>query len=177
MILVIVAGCAAAGLLAAVCVPTLRRRRGAIRPVDRIARDTWRMPPVATLERPAMSTSRRIGLGMPRLYRVAAIVLVIIKVVEGGVEPLSLAGVRRQTAITIAIDVSLSMQPAEWRRPALVRRSRPRRRSSPCCRTRTTSAWCPSPGPPTCATGSAAVGALFATYSFTTLLRRPSNQP
>jgi Mn2+/Fe2+ NRAMP family transporter len=76
----VMVGCVVAGLLAAVY--ALTRRRSATQPVDRRSRDTWRMPPLATLGRPTLSTGRRIGLGALRLYLVVAMVLVIIKVVQ-----------------------------------------------------------------------------------------------
>jgi NRAMP (natural resistance-associated macrophage protein)-like metal ion transporter len=45
-------------------------------------RDTWRMPPLSLLQRPVMSTGRKIGMGALRLYLGAAMVLVIVKIVQ-----------------------------------------------------------------------------------------------
>jgi Mn2+/Fe2+ NRAMP family transporter len=57
--------------------------------VERIAvrdrdRDTWRMPPLATLDRPTMSLGRRVGLLVLRGYLLLATVLVVVKVVQAG---------------------------------------------------------------------------------------------
>ena len=61
-----------------------RLRAGAIKaaPVDRAGRDGWRMPPLALLHRPAMSTGRRIGMGALRLYLAVAMILVIVRIVQ-----------------------------------------------------------------------------------------------
>jgi NRAMP (natural resistance-associated macrophage protein)-like metal ion transporter len=45
-------------------------------------RDSWRMPPLALLERPVMSPGRRIGMSALRLYLAAAMILVIVKIVR-----------------------------------------------------------------------------------------------
>jgi hypothetical protein len=42
------------------------------------------MPPLATLQRPAMSTGRRVGLLVLRGYLVLAAVLVVVKVLQAG---------------------------------------------------------------------------------------------
>ncbi|HEY6279096.1 MAG TPA: hypothetical protein VIX86_22510, partial [Streptosporangiaceae bacterium] len=49
---------------------------------DRAAREGWRMPPLALLQRPVMSTGRKIGMAALRLYLAAAMVLVIVKIVR-----------------------------------------------------------------------------------------------
>ncbi len=54
----------------------------AARTADRAARDSWRMPPLALLKRPVMSTGRKIGMSAMRLYLAVAMVLVILKIVE-----------------------------------------------------------------------------------------------
>jgi hypothetical protein len=82
----IAAGCGAAGVAAA-CYAAVTRRRAAIRqaarePVDRAGRANWRMPPLAELTRARMSPGRRIGMGALRLYLLAAMILVIIKIVQ-----------------------------------------------------------------------------------------------
>ncbi|NKQ58552.1 divalent metal cation transporter [Amycolatopsis sp. K13G38] len=80
-ILVIAAICAAAGVPAA-GYALLRRRGRAPAPVDRAGREGWRMPPLATLTRPVMSTGRKIGMGALRTYLAVAMILVIVKVVQ-----------------------------------------------------------------------------------------------
>jgi Mn2+/Fe2+ NRAMP family transporter len=77
----IMALCGVAGLLAAGYVMA-RGRKAAVEPIDRTGKDTWRMPPLATLTRTTMSTSHRIGMGVLRSYLLAATVLVIVKLVE-----------------------------------------------------------------------------------------------
>ena len=42
----------------------------------------WRMPPLALLHRPVMSSSRKIGMSALRLYLAVAMILVIIKIVQ-----------------------------------------------------------------------------------------------
>jgi hypothetical protein len=63
-----------------------RRRRDRITVDDALAetpnRDTWRMPPLALLERPRMSLQRKIGLLTLRGYLVLAFTLVVVKIVE-----------------------------------------------------------------------------------------------
>jgi NRAMP (natural resistance-associated macrophage protein)-like metal ion transporter len=83
-ILGIVAGCGAAGLAAAGYAAIRRLRSGtpAAAPADRAGRDTWRMPPLALLQRPAMSAGRKIGMSALRLYLAVAMVLVIIKIIQ-----------------------------------------------------------------------------------------------
>ncbi|HEY2442247.1 MAG TPA: NRAMP family divalent metal transporter [Streptosporangiaceae bacterium] len=51
-------------------------------PVDRTGRDGWRMPPLALLARPAMSSTRMIGMSALRLYLAAAMILVIVRIAE-----------------------------------------------------------------------------------------------
>ncbi len=63
-----------------------RRRNDRVTLDDALAetgnRDTWRMPPLALLQRPTMSFQRKIGLGTLRAYLVVALILVVVKVVE-----------------------------------------------------------------------------------------------
>ncbi|KWK83265.1 NRAMP family divalent metal transporter [Burkholderia ubonensis] len=71
---------AIAGYLATVLI---RRNKRVIEPgVDRSLRDTWRMPPLGTLEPQAMTLSTRIWMGVLRGYLVIAVGLVIVKVVQ-----------------------------------------------------------------------------------------------
>ncbi|MEU3709805.1 NRAMP family divalent metal transporter [Streptomyces catenulae] len=76
------AGCAAAGLAGAGYAAVRRRSGPARAPVDRTGRERWRMPPLASLERPALSTARRLGMGALRGYLLVAMVLSVIKIVE-----------------------------------------------------------------------------------------------
>jgi Mn2+/Fe2+ NRAMP family transporter len=63
-----------------------RRKRDQVTVDDVLAetmsRDTWRMPPLARLERPTMSLRCKIGLTALRGYLVVALCLVIVKIVE-----------------------------------------------------------------------------------------------
>ncbi|MGZ2746965.1 NRAMP family divalent metal transporter [Burkholderia stagnalis] len=71
---------AIAGYLATVL---LRRNGKVIDPgVDRALRDTWRMPPLDTLEPQKMTLATRIWMGVMRGYLVIAVGLVIVKVVQ-----------------------------------------------------------------------------------------------
>ena len=83
-ILAIMAGCGAVAVLAAGYALTRRLRAGtpAAAPVDRDGRDSWRMPPLALLRRPVMSTGRKIGMSALRLYLAVAMILVIVKIVQ-----------------------------------------------------------------------------------------------
>jgi len=83
-ILDIVAACGAASVLAAGYAAARRLRAGtlAAAPADRTGRDSWRMPPLALLHRPAMSAGRKIGMSALRLYLGAAMILVIVKIVQ-----------------------------------------------------------------------------------------------
>ena len=76
----IMVGCAVVGVVAA-GYALVRRRRG-VAAVDRTDRVNWRMPPLATLSRPVMSTTRRVGMSALRGYLLVAMVLVIVKIVE-----------------------------------------------------------------------------------------------
>ncbi|MFE5738581.1 NRAMP family divalent metal transporter [Streptomyces celluloflavus] len=78
----IMAGCAAAGILAAGYAGTRRRTAARWDPIERTGRDTWRMPPLETLTRPVMSTTRRIGMGTLRTYLLIAMILVVVKIVQ-----------------------------------------------------------------------------------------------
>ncbi|MFA8329980.1 Nramp family divalent metal transporter [Burkholderia ubonensis] len=71
---------AIAGYLATVLI---RRNKRVIEPgVDRSLRDTWRMPPLDTLEPQVMTLSTRIWMGVLRGYLVIAVGLVIVKIVQ-----------------------------------------------------------------------------------------------
>jgi hypothetical protein len=83
-ILLILAGCGAAAVLAVgyLVARRVRARVPAAAPVDRTGRDSWRMPPLALLKRPAMSAGRRVGMSALRLYLLVAMVLVIVRIAE-----------------------------------------------------------------------------------------------
>jgi hypothetical protein len=74
--------CVAASLLAGAW--TLARARRAVGgvPVDRTGRDSWRMPPLAMLAKPVLSTGRKVGLTALRAYLAIAMILVIVKIVQ-----------------------------------------------------------------------------------------------
>ena len=83
-ILAILGGGSAGGLLTAAVVWVHRRRHPAapVPPIDRTGRSTWRMPPLALLTRPHLSTGRRWGLTILRSYLLVAMILVIVRVVQ-----------------------------------------------------------------------------------------------
>jgi NRAMP (natural resistance-associated macrophage protein)-like metal ion transporter len=83
-ILDIMIACGAAGVLGAGYVVSrrLRAAEATVGPVDRSGRENWRMPPLHLLERPAMPTSRKLGIGALRIYLAGATILVIVKIVE-----------------------------------------------------------------------------------------------
>ena len=58
------------------------RRAPAGAPVDRADRLAWRMPPLALLTRPTLSTGRRLGLTVLRGYLVVAAAMVVVRIVE-----------------------------------------------------------------------------------------------
>jgi len=80
----IMMACGAAALVAAGYAVTRRVGSGAAaaEPVDRSDRANWRMPQLALLQRPVMSPGRKIGMGALRLYLAAAMILVIVKIVQ-----------------------------------------------------------------------------------------------
>ncbi|MBV9579723.1 MAG: Nramp family divalent metal transporter [Chloroflexi bacterium] len=51
-------------------------------PSPAMDRDTWRMPPLATLHRPVWSTTRKVGMLVLRGYLLIAALLLIVKVVQ-----------------------------------------------------------------------------------------------
>jgi Mn2+/Fe2+ NRAMP family transporter len=76
-------GCVAAGRL----LPGRRARAehaGGMLPAagEPADRDSWRMPPLALLTRPAMSAGRKISMSALRLYLLVAMVLVIVKIAQ-----------------------------------------------------------------------------------------------
>src|SRR5487761_957451 len=83
-IVTIIIACAAASALAGVVALARRLRAGSAArlPFARAARAGWRMPPLALLDRPAMSTGRKIGMSALRLYLAVAVILVVVRIVE-----------------------------------------------------------------------------------------------
>jgi Mn2+/Fe2+ NRAMP family transporter len=79
-ILQIIMGCGAGSALAGAV--ALARRSPARIPVNREGRENWRMPPLATLTTPLLSTGRRIGLTALRTYLAIAMILVIVRIVQ-----------------------------------------------------------------------------------------------
>jgi 1-acyl-sn-glycerol-3-phosphate acyltransferase len=81
-ILEIIVVCVAASLLAGAWVLARARRALGGVPADRTDRENWRMPPLAMLSKPVLSTGRRIGLTALRAYLAIAMILVIVKIVQ-----------------------------------------------------------------------------------------------
>jgi Mn2+/Fe2+ NRAMP family transporter len=81
----IIGVCAAASVVAGAWALVRARRSfgfGVGVPVDRTERDSWRMPPLAMLSKPVMSTGRRLGLTALRSYLAIAMIMVIVKLVQ-----------------------------------------------------------------------------------------------
>ena len=55
--------------------------------VDRALRATWRMPPLALLTRPVLSSGRRLGLTVLRGYLVVAAGMVVVRIVQLALTP------------------------------------------------------------------------------------------
>jgi Mn2+/Fe2+ NRAMP family transporter len=83
-IVFILIGCGAVSVLAGGFALARRLRPGSVAslPVDRSGRAGWRMPPLTLLDRPTMSTGRKIGMSALRLYLLVAMVLVVVRIVE-----------------------------------------------------------------------------------------------
>jgi Mn2+/Fe2+ NRAMP family transporter len=81
-IVIIMAACAVASVAAGGWALVRARRAVGGVPVDRTGRDTWRMPPLAMLSKPVLSTGRKIGLSALRTYLAIAMILVIVKIVQ-----------------------------------------------------------------------------------------------
>jgi len=78
----IVVVCVAASLLAGAWVLARARRAVGGVPVDRSGRENWRMPPLAVLSKPVLSTGRKVGLTALRAYLAIAMILVIVKIIQ-----------------------------------------------------------------------------------------------
>jgi len=51
-------------------------------PIDRAGKESWRMPPLALLQRPEVPVVRKIGMTTLRLYLAVATILVVVKIVQ-----------------------------------------------------------------------------------------------
>jgi hypothetical protein len=80
--LILVAGFAAMAIHAVRNRPRAAAAEVADIPKDR--RNTWTMPPLALLERPAWSPGRKTGMLVLRGYLVIAVLLLVIKTVQLG---------------------------------------------------------------------------------------------
>ena len=69
---------------AAVVVVRYRRRVAAVPDEPALPRDTWRMPPLALLERPRWSRGRTAAMYVLRAYLLLAVVLLLVKAIELG---------------------------------------------------------------------------------------------
>ena len=73
---------------AVIAVQALRNRPGAraaeVADIPKDKRNTWTMPPLALLERPAWSPGRKAGLLLLRGYLVVAVLLLVIKTIQLG---------------------------------------------------------------------------------------------
>jgi hypothetical protein len=78
----IIIGCAAASVAAGAWMLARARRRIGGSPVNRSGRENWRMPPLAMLAAPVLSTGRKAGLTALRAYLAIAMILVIVKIIE-----------------------------------------------------------------------------------------------
>jgi NRAMP (natural resistance-associated macrophage protein)-like metal ion transporter len=78
----------ALGLCIAVAAAVVLRMRRNAHPVDpdepELPRDTWRMPPLALLERPRWSRGRKASMYALRAYLLVAVVLLLVKAIQLG---------------------------------------------------------------------------------------------
>jgi Mn2+/Fe2+ NRAMP family transporter len=83
-IVTILISCAAGSVLAGGCVLARRLRPGSVAtlPIDRAGRAGWRMPPLTLLDRPVISTGRKLAMSAMWLYLLTAMVLVVVRIVE-----------------------------------------------------------------------------------------------
>jgi Mn2+/Fe2+ NRAMP family transporter len=83
--ILLILACCAAGAAVFGCGLAFRRlQTGALAagPIDRSGRESWRMPPLALLRRPAVPLGRKIGMTVLRSYLALATVLVAVKIIE-----------------------------------------------------------------------------------------------
>jgi Mn2+/Fe2+ NRAMP family transporter len=75
-------GCAVLAAVAGGWLLLRRRRAGGAQPIDRSGRDSWRMPRLATLTAPQMSSARKVGMTALRVYLGVAMAVVVIRIVQ-----------------------------------------------------------------------------------------------
>jgi Mn2+/Fe2+ NRAMP family transporter len=75
-------GCAVLAAVAGGWLLVRRRRAGGAPPVDRSGRDSWRMPRLATLTAPQMSSARKVGMTALRVYLGVAMAVVVIRIIQ-----------------------------------------------------------------------------------------------
>jgi NRAMP (natural resistance-associated macrophage protein)-like metal ion transporter len=90
-IIAILVGGTVAGLVLGTFLMFQRRRRSATLTVNDVLaevshRDTWRMPSLSLLQRPVMSTQRKVGMMTLRGYLGIAFLMVVVKIVEVAVK-------------------------------------------------------------------------------------------
>jgi Mn2+/Fe2+ NRAMP family transporter len=83
-IVAILISCAGVSLLAGTLMLARRLRTPSVAtlPVDRSGRMAWRMPPLTLLDRPVMSTGRKLAMSAMWVYLAVAIILVIVRIIE-----------------------------------------------------------------------------------------------
>ena len=83
-IVAILISCGAVSVLAGAfaLVRRLRTTSVATLPVDRSGRMAWRMPPLTLLDRPVISTGRKLAMSAMWLYLGIAMIMVIVRIVE-----------------------------------------------------------------------------------------------
>jgi Mn2+/Fe2+ NRAMP family transporter len=76
--------CAAGSVLAGAFTLARRLRPGSVAtlPIDRAGRASWRMPPLTLLDRPVLSTGRKLAMSAMWLYLLIAIILVVVRIAE-----------------------------------------------------------------------------------------------
>jgi Mn2+/Fe2+ NRAMP family transporter len=75
-------GCAVLAAVAGGWLLVRRRRAGGAPPIDRSGRDSWRMPRLATLTAPQMSSARKAGMTALRVYLGVAMAVVVIRIIQ-----------------------------------------------------------------------------------------------
>jgi Mn2+/Fe2+ NRAMP family transporter len=87
LILALVLGALLAAGLAVLAARTLRsrRREEPAEPPAHVERESWTMPPLALLEKPAWSWERRLAMRLMTAYVLTTIVLLVVKAVQLGI--------------------------------------------------------------------------------------------
>jgi len=87
LILALVLGALLAAGLAVLAARTLRsrRREAPAEPSAHVERESWTMPPLALLEKPAWSWERRLAMRLMTAYVLTTIVLLVVKAVQLGI--------------------------------------------------------------------------------------------